>query len=744
MRTGVVLSLFVAISFSGCGDGDEPAGPPVPAAVASVVVTPTELNLTAGDTASLDVSIRDAAGAVLVGRTVTFTSSDATVASVDAQGLVTAVAGGLATLTATSEGVDGVSAATVLDPVFEPVSAVELIGDNRYSTVSIPAGVTVTLTGDAQITATGAVDIAGSVTGDCAAFSLSGPSITITGSVDNRCSSNPLDAPALTVVATAGDLLLNGSTFQSTGEMVFTNDAALAALSDSAFLAPGSLPPSANGQASLVSRCEVVNVTMGSGSDLGPTTSGTSAVGGNGGKGRSIRFTCSGDMVGKNSTLMGSPGGNGENVGAAPEARAGNGGDGGDVVFRATGEIRLSESGVIEKVEIWSGPGGDGGQSEVSGEGDGSSATATGGAGGSPGRVKILARGSVVVVGNGLSVIIRDAGDGGKALATSRGGAPGGQDGGSATAVAGNGGEIPEDAITIVGASVTGVTPDMVDGVGAAGGAGGNAFVNAGVGGDGDASHPAGGKGGDLSAQGGNGGDNLSVFRGIKLGPGGPAGGADFLFGWGGRGMDGCLESPKAPGGWGGDGGNATGGDGHPGSGKVSGAFGTLKIFTGTGSGGGGGDGTSGGIGGAQGVDNTKTAGTKTTFPPVFIPGNDGNPCAAESEFSIDVSALPSEFTHVVGTTPCPTVIGTFVIRNNSATLDLSWTSTTAAPLGLRFGEGTASTTQTGTVPAGGSTTVTVIFDCSQSTSFNGSVTISVTNANGNQEVTHAIAGSVG
>jgi Big-like domain-containing protein len=746
MRNGIIVLLFAAVSFSACGDGgdDELIGPPTPAAVASVAVTPTELNLTTGDTVSLAVTVRDATGRVLVGRTITFASSDLAVASVDSQGLVTAVAGGLATLTATSEGVDGVAAATILDPVFEPAAAVELVGDNRYSTVSIPAGVTVTLTGDAQIIATDAVDIAGSITGDCTAFSLSGLSVTVTGSVDNRCSTNPLDAPDLTVAATSGDLIFTGATFQSSGEMVFTNDAALAALSDSEFLAQGSTLSSASGRALLASRCEFVGVTMGSETNLGPTATGTSTVGGNGGKGSSIRFTCSGDMVGQNSTLNGSSGGDGENRGAAPESRGGNGGDGGDVVLRATGEIRLSESGVIEKVEIWSGVGGNGGQSEVSGEGDGSSATATGGDGGSPGRVKILAKGAVVVVGRGLAVVIREGGNGGKALATGREGAPGGMNGGDATAVGGDGGGVPEDAITIVGSSVTGVTDDMMSGVGVSGGRGGDSFANAGLGSAGDASHPAGGKGGDLSAQGGNGGDGLAVYNGVKLGPGGAAGGATFTFGWGGRGMDGCLEDPKVVGGWGGDGGNASGGDGRPGSGKVMGAFNILTIFTGVGSGGPAGDGTSGGIGGAQGVDNTTTVGEKKTFPPIFLPGDDGNPCAAESEISIDVSALPSEFTHVVGTTPCPTVIGTFVIRNNSATLDMSWTSTTAAPLGMRIGEGTASTTQTGTVPAGGSTTVTVIFDCSQTTSFDGSVNISVTNANGNQQVTHAIAGTVG
>ena len=54
---------------------------------------------------------------MLTGRVVTWGSSDPTVATVNANGLVTGVALGSATITATSEGKSGTSAITVYIPV---------------------------------------------------------------------------------------------------------------------------------------------------------------------------------------------------------------------------------------------------------------------------------------------------------------------------------------------------------------------------------------------------------------------------------------------------------------------------------------------------------------------------------------------------------------------------------------------------------------------------------------------------
>src|SRR5213082_245028 len=61
-------------------------------------------------------TLQDANGGVLSGRVVTWMSSDGSVAIVNGSGLVTAVAPGQATITATSEGKSGSAAITVASP----------------------------------------------------------------------------------------------------------------------------------------------------------------------------------------------------------------------------------------------------------------------------------------------------------------------------------------------------------------------------------------------------------------------------------------------------------------------------------------------------------------------------------------------------------------------------------------------------------------------------------------------------
>lgn len=77
------------------------------ASIASVTVTPPDACLNLGQTVQLTATVRDSAGAVLAGKTVTWTTSDGAVVTVDPSGLVTGVAQGSATVTATSKGHSG-------------------------------------------------------------------------------------------------------------------------------------------------------------------------------------------------------------------------------------------------------------------------------------------------------------------------------------------------------------------------------------------------------------------------------------------------------------------------------------------------------------------------------------------------------------------------------------------------------------------------------------------------------------
>ena len=84
-----------------------------PPEVAEVIVAPAELALLEGGSAGLTAAAVDADGHPVPGATVTWSSSDPDVASVDAGGTVTALAPGSATVTAVSDGRSGTAQVTV-------------------------------------------------------------------------------------------------------------------------------------------------------------------------------------------------------------------------------------------------------------------------------------------------------------------------------------------------------------------------------------------------------------------------------------------------------------------------------------------------------------------------------------------------------------------------------------------------------------------------------------------------------
>jgi hypothetical protein len=81
--------------------------------VASVDVSPDSASVAVGGTVQLAAALTDAGGEPLIGRAVTWASGDAAVATVSGAGLVTAVAEGTTTITATSEGKSGTARITV-------------------------------------------------------------------------------------------------------------------------------------------------------------------------------------------------------------------------------------------------------------------------------------------------------------------------------------------------------------------------------------------------------------------------------------------------------------------------------------------------------------------------------------------------------------------------------------------------------------------------------------------------------
>jgi len=108
------LSLWNSISEVAIYAGTTVTVHPVP--VASVAVSPASPSIAVGQTVQLAAVTKDAAGNVLTGRTVTWSSSNTSVATVSGTGLVTGLTAGTATITATSEGVASTAATTVTAP----------------------------------------------------------------------------------------------------------------------------------------------------------------------------------------------------------------------------------------------------------------------------------------------------------------------------------------------------------------------------------------------------------------------------------------------------------------------------------------------------------------------------------------------------------------------------------------------------------------------------------------------------
>ena len=120
--------------------GAAPSAPAAPGAVTTVDVSLNASTLAVNQTAQATATLRDASGNVLTGRTIVWSSSSPAVASVSASGLVTAVAAGVATIVATSEGKTGSAALTV-------TAATPVVGVAVFPGQSIQAAVNANPTG---------------------------------------------------------------------------------------------------------------------------------------------------------------------------------------------------------------------------------------------------------------------------------------------------------------------------------------------------------------------------------------------------------------------------------------------------------------------------------------------------------------------------------------------------------------------------------------------------------------------
>ena len=110
-------ALVAVLAMLSCGEdvsAPSPPPPPPPPRPATLSINPATLTFRAlGDTARLAAEVRDHDGQTVSGASVTWASGDASIVTVDATGLATAVGNGTASATASAEGASGSATITV-------------------------------------------------------------------------------------------------------------------------------------------------------------------------------------------------------------------------------------------------------------------------------------------------------------------------------------------------------------------------------------------------------------------------------------------------------------------------------------------------------------------------------------------------------------------------------------------------------------------------------------------------------
>ena len=138
------IGLCTALWTYACGDGTTDPPPPDPPRATTVTVTPATAELTAlGETVRFTAQVLDQNGQAMAGAPVAWSSGNATVATVDASGLVTAAGNGTATITASSGSASGTAAVTVMQ-------AVSAVAVSPAADTLVALGDTVRLTAEAS------------------------------------------------------------------------------------------------------------------------------------------------------------------------------------------------------------------------------------------------------------------------------------------------------------------------------------------------------------------------------------------------------------------------------------------------------------------------------------------------------------------------------------------------------------------------------------------------------------------
>ncbi len=614
---------------------------------ATVAAAPDSVRLFVGRSAQLTVTVRDANGNPVAGATVTWSSANTAIATVNASGVVTGAGAGTTSVTATSGGRTGTATVVVAPrpPNLVPARDTTLSGTVNAGAVVIPAGVTVNVQGTLTLNAVDSARIAGNVTGDCTALTIDAAGdVTVLGRISNVCTAEGPAPQTLRIVA-GGAIRLLGADLSSSRGVSITNAPNAEALT--APRLPGDVASTLAGMRTshncVLSNVLVRSVEGASGADGSP-------AGADGASPGPHTITCGGDFIVRgpdNSGIFGNHGGRGGTGSSTVSGTAGQGGKGGkgaDIIVVAAGNVEIETF-----LLLVGGRGGAGGSGFAEAH---PTAIANGGDAGASGLPRIRLGGTFRGSGE-ISMDVGSAGRGGGGSATgSRGkdatASEPAEPGGDATARGGN-------ASDYGGPGVINLIGDLVQGNAAGANIrlaatalfpfGGFASVTGGRGGNGSYEFPAGGRGGNMTAQGGRGASVLVVDNrtGARFLDVDPVFGGSVTFGGGpgGRGGNGCRKVPFKAGGTGGRGGDAVGspGDGGTKGGNQADA-GTVTFLQETGDGGVGGPGSGPGLGGAAGSDALVLVKKDLVDNnPNFQKGADANPCRIDFSSSVSVQS---------------------------------------------------------------------------------------------------------
>src|SRR5947208_5728930 len=140
---GILNDKAVFGGLSNIAAGSTSGSPPPPPVVTSVTVSPASASVAVGATATLQATVADQNGNVMTGQTVSWSTGDAAVATVNSSGVVSGVAAGSATISAASSGKSGTAAITVTaGPPPAPVVTTVTV---TPASASVVAGSTVNL-----------------------------------------------------------------------------------------------------------------------------------------------------------------------------------------------------------------------------------------------------------------------------------------------------------------------------------------------------------------------------------------------------------------------------------------------------------------------------------------------------------------------------------------------------------------------------------------------------------------------